>query len=77
VEEGNINNKQEWRNRGPLGRAYRNWGEHLEGPLVKKAACPARQERLGPGHKIRVDPFGLKHAAEGGGVDVVETPLDV
>jgi len=77
VEARNVNNKQERRDGRPLGGAYRDWGEHLGGPLVEEPAGPAGKERVGPRHKVRADPFGPKHAAECGGVDVVESHLYV
>jgi len=77
VEAGNVNDKQKRGDWGALGRAHRDWGEHLGRSLVQEAAGSARQERPGPRHKVRVDPFGSKHAAEGGGADIVETPFNV
>jgi len=77
VKAGNINNKQQRRDWGALGHAHRNRGEHFRGSLVQEPARPARQERLDLRYKVRVDPFGSKHAAEGGGVDIVEAPLYV
>jgi len=52
-------------------------GETVSRPLVQELACSARQERLGPGHKIRVEHFSFEHAAERGGVDIVEAPFYV
>jgi len=77
VEAVNINNKQQWTDWGPLGGAHRNWGEHSGGPLIQEPAGPARKKGPGPRHRIRVDPFGSKNAAEGGGVYVVEAPFYV
>ena len=57
------------------GETGEPWGEHLGGSLVQELARSASQERLGPRHKVRFDPSGAKHAAEGGGVYVVEAPL--
>ena len=52
-------------------------GETRSRPLVQELPRSARQERLGPGHKIPVDPFSFEHAAERGGVDIVEAPFNV
>jgi len=76
-ETGNVDNKQQRRDWGPLGGAHRNWGEHPGASLVEELARPAGEKRPGPRHEIRVDPFGSKNAAEGGGVHVVETPFYV
>jgi len=77
VKAGNVDNKQKRGDWGALGRAHRNRGEYFGRTLVYKPARPARQERLGPGHKVRVNPFGSKHAAEGKGADIVEAPFYV
>ena len=77
VEAGNVNNKQQWRDWGRLGGPHRNRGEHSGGPLVLDPARPARKKGPGARHKIRVDPFGSKNAAEGGGVNISEAPLYV
>jgi len=58
-----------------LRSADRDTGEHLWGALVAEPARPAGKEGPGPGHKIRIDPFGSKYAAEGCGVDIVEAPF--
>ena len=71
VKAGIINNKQQRRDRGPLGGAHRDWGKHFGEPLVKEPARPARKKRLGPGHKIRADPHVSNHAAEREGVDIL------
>ena len=60
-----------------MGSADRDRGEYLWGALVPQPARPAGEERPGPGHKIRIGPFGSQYAAEGCGVDIVEAPLYV
>jgi len=60
-----------------VGGSNRDGGKYLRGALVEEAAPSVGQAGPGPSHQVRIDPFGLEHAAEGGGVDVVETPLDV
>jgi len=60
-----------------MGGAHRNRDEHSERPLILEPAGPVRKKGPGPRHKIRVDPFGSKNAAEGGGVYVVEAPFYV
>jgi len=77
AEAGDVDYKQEGGDWGALGGAHRHRGKHSGGLLIKELAGYARQERPGPGHKIRVDPFGSKHTAEGGGVDVVAAPFYV
>ena len=77
VETGDVDHEPERGDRGALGGANQHRGEHPGGPLVPEPARPARQERPGPRHKIRVNPFGSEHAAEGGGVEVVEAPFYV
>jgi len=77
VETGNVDDKQKQGDWAALGRAHRDRGEHLGRSLVLEPAGSARKERPGPRHKVRADPLGSKHAAEGGGVDIVETPFNV
>jgi len=77
MEARNVYDKQEWRDRGPLGGPHRYRGKHCGGPLVEETARSAGKERFGPGHEIRVNPFGSEHAAEGCGVDVVKAPFHV
>ena len=48
VEAGNVDNKQQRRDRGSLGCAHRDRGEHSGGPLVEEPARSARKKGPGP-----------------------------
>jgi len=77
VETGDVDHEQQRGGRGTLGGANRQRSEHPGGSLVPEPARPARQKGPGPRHQVRVDLFGSKHAAEGGGADIVKAPFYV
>jgi len=77
VKTSNINDEQQRGDWGPVGGAHGYCGEDLRRLLEKKVTGPVNKEVARPEHQVRVDTLCAEHAAEGGGVDVVETSLDV
>ena len=75
MKTGHVYDEKQRGDRGALGGADRDRGRNLGGALVEEAARSIGQEGSCPRYQVRVDPFGLKHAAEGGGVDAIEAPL--
>jgi len=65
------------RDRRALRGAHAHRGKDLWPSVVPEPAGSTGEEGPGPGNEVGVDSLCSEHAAEGGRVHLVETPLDV
>ena len=77
MEGGDVNEKQQGRQRGALGGPYRDRGGYAWGTLEDQCSLPSRKEGGDPVDHVGGYVFGEQEGSELGRVDVVEAGLYV
>ena len=77
MEGGDVNNKQQGRDRGALGGSHGDGRKYFRGTMEEEPRLPVGEEAAHPGNDVPMYAFGSKRSCELGRVDIVKASFDV